>query len=43
MQDSVTVEADVENLSAPQILLASAASAEALGQDNVFDLSSIHS
>ena len=43
LQDSVTVEADVENLSAPQILLASAASAEALGQDNVFDLSSIHS
>ena len=41
LQDSVTVEADVENLSAPQILLASAASAEALGQ--VFDLSSIHS
>ena len=43
LQDSVTVDADVENLSAPQILLASAASAEALGQDNVFDLSSIHS
>ena len=43
LQDSVTVEADVENLSAPQILLASAASAEALGQDNVFDLSSIDS
>ena len=43
LQDSVTVEADVENLSAPQILLASAASAEALGQDNVFDLSSINS
>mgnify|MGYP002960147247 CR=1 FL=1 len=43
LQDSVTVEADVENLSAPQILLASAASAEALGQDDVFDLSSIHS
>lgn len=41
LQDSVTVEADVENLSAPQILLASAASAEALGQDNVFDLSSL--
>lgn len=42
LQDSVTVEADVENLTAPQILLASATSAEALGQDNVFDLSSVN-
>ena len=32
LQDSVTVEADVESLTAPQILLACAASAEALGQ-----------
>ena len=42
LQDSVTVEADVENLTAPQILIASAASADALGQENVFDLDSVH-
>ena len=42
LQDSVTVEADVENLTAPQIMLACATSADALGTDNVFDLSSIN-
>ena len=43
LQDSVTVEADVESLTAPQILLACAASAEALGQGNeVFDLDSLN-
>lgn len=42
LQDSVTVEADVENLTAPQILIASAASADALGQENVFDLDSVN-
>ena len=42
LQDSVTVEADVTELTAPQIMLACATSADALGQDNVFDLSSIN-
>ena len=42
LQDSVTVEADVENLAAPQIMLAAATNAEALGTDNVFDLDSIN-
>lgn len=43
LQDSVTVEADVESLTAPQILLACAASAEVLGQgDEVFDLDSLN-
>ena len=42
LQDSVTVEADVEELTAPQIMLAAATSADALGTDNVFDLSSIN-
>ena len=43
LQDSVTVEADVESLTAPQILLACAATAEALGQgDEVFDLDSLN-
>ena len=41
LQDTVTVEADVENLTAPQILIASAASAEALGQGNVFDFGNV--
>ena len=42
LQDSVTVEADVEGLTAPQILLACAASAEALGQGNeIFDPESL--
>ena len=42
LQDSVTVEADVTELTAPQIMLACATSADVLGQDNVFDLSSIN-
>ena len=41
LQDSVTVEADVENLTTPQIMLACATSTEALGT-NTFDLSSIN-
>ena len=40
--DTVTVEADVENLTAPSIMLACATSAEALGEANVFDLGSIN-
>ena len=31
LQDSVTVEADVENLTAPQVMLACATNADALG------------
>ena len=42
LQDSVTVEADVEELTAPQIMLAAATNTAALGTDNVFDLSSIN-
>ena len=42
LQDRVTVEADVTELTAPQIMLACATSADALGKDNVFDLSSIN-
>ena len=43
LQDRLTVEADVEELTAPQILLACAATAEALGQgDEVFDLDSLN-
>ena len=42
LQDRVTVEADVTALTAPQIMLACATSADALGKDNVFDLSSIN-
>ena len=38
LQDSVTVEADVENLTAPQVMLACATNADALGT-NAFDLS----
>ena len=41
LQDSVTVEADVENLTAPQVMLACATNAEALGT-NAFDLSSLN-
>ena len=41
LQDTVTVEADVENLTAPQILIASAASAEELGQGDVFDFGDV--
>ena len=36
------MEADVENLAAPQIMLAAATSPDALGTDNVFDLDSIN-
>ena len=42
LQDSVTVEADVKELTAPQIMLAAATNTAALGTDNVFDLSSIN-
>ena len=43
LQDRLTVEADVEELTAPQIMLACAATAEALGQgDEVFDLDSLN-
>lgn len=41
LQDTVTVEADVEHLTAPQIMIASAASAEALGQGDIFDLGDV--
>jgi len=41
LQDSVTVEADVENFAAPQIMLASAASADALGQGDIFELGDV--
>ena len=41
LQDTVTVEADVTELTCPQIMVACATSTEALGTDNVFDLSSI--
>ena len=42
LQDTVTVEADVTELTCPQVMIACATSAEALGTDNVFDLSSIN-
>ena len=42
LQDTVTVEADVTELTCPQVMLACATSADALGTDNVFDLSSIN-
>ena len=42
LQDTVTVEADVTELSCPQVMVACATSAAALGTDNVFDLSSIN-
>ena len=41
LQDSVTVEADVKNLTAPQVMLACATNADALGT-NAFDLSSLN-
>ena len=43
LQDTITVEADVTGLTCPQVMMACATSAAALGTDNVFDLSSIHS
>ena len=42
LQDTVTVEADVTDLTCPQVMLACATSTAALGTDNVFDLSSIN-
>ena len=42
LQDTVTVEADVTELTCPQVMIACATSAKALGTDNVFDLSSIN-
>ena len=42
LQDTVTVEADVTELTCPQEMIACATSTEALGTDNVFDLSSIN-
>ena len=41
LQDTVTVEADVTELTCPQIMVACATSTAALGTDNVFDLSSV--
>ena len=41
LQDTVTVEADVEDFTCPQIMVACATSTAALGTSNVFDLSSI--
>lgn len=42
LQDTVTVEADVEDFTCPQIMVACATSTAALGTSNVFDLSSIN-
>ena len=42
LQDTVTVEADVEDFTCPQVMAACATSTAALGTDNVFDLSSIN-
>ena len=42
LQDSVTVEADVEDFTCPQVMVACATSTAALGTSNVFDLSSIN-
>ena len=42
LQDTVTVEADVTELTCPQVMIACATSTEALGTSNVFDLSSIN-
>ena len=42
LQDTVTVEADVEDFTCPQVMVACATSTAALGTDNVFDLSSIN-
>ena len=41
LQDTVTVEADVEDFTCPQVMVACATSTAALGTDNVFDLSRI--
>ena len=42
LQDTITVEADVTELTCPQVMMACATSAAALGTDNVFDLSSLN-
>ena len=42
LQDTITVEADVTELTCPQVMMACATNAAALGTDNVFDLSSIN-
>ena len=42
LQDTVTVEADVEDFTCPQVMVAGATSTAALGTSNVFDLSSIN-
>lgn len=42
LQDNVTVEADVEDFTCPQVMVACATSTAALGTSNVFDLSSIN-
>ena len=42
LQDTVTVEADAEDFTCPQVMVACATSTAALGTSNVFDLSSIN-
>lgn len=42
LQDTVAVEADVEDFTCPQVMVACATSTAALGTSNVFDLSSIN-
>ena len=42
LQDTVTVEVDVEDFTCPQVMVACATSTAALGTSNVFDLSSIN-
>lgn len=42
LQDTVTVEADVEDFTCPQVMVACATSTAALGTSNVFDLSNIN-
>lgn len=42
LQDTVTVEANVEDFTCPQVMVACATSTAALGTSNVFDLSSIN-
>ena len=42
LQDTITVEADVTELTCPQVMMACATSTAALGTDNVFDLSSLN-
>ena len=42
LQDTVTVEADVEDFTCPQVMVACATSTAALGTSNVFDLSSVN-